>query len=151
MLPGAPSRLPSSIPLRCVLSLGRPGELLGAWVRTGRRPLRLGTGECTLLVARDLGFLLRRCGRVVVRDGGRARALGGERLIAWRTLQIVTGTPFLPQIETLRQLFPGLRVASGRLALPLGLDGAEPALAACAAALVPVRATWIEYRDGRSG
>jgi hypothetical protein len=48
-------------------------------------------------------------------------------------------------------MYPGLRVAQGRIALPIGLDGAEPALAACAAARVPVTATWIEYDGGHSG
>jgi hypothetical protein len=48
-------------------------------------------------------------------------------------------------VQALQALYPGLRVADGRLALPLGLDGAEPALAACAAARVPVAASWIDY------
>jgi hypothetical protein len=100
-----------------------------------------------LVASADLGYLLRRTARVVLRDGARAVALEADRLIAWRTLQIVVGTPYLPALGELRALYPGLRVAGGRLALPLGLDGAEPALAACAAARVPVAATWIEYRD----
>jgi hypothetical protein len=104
-----------------------------------------------LVASADLGFLLRCAARVVVRDGARAVALEADRLIAWRTLQIVVGTPYLPALTELRALYPGLRVAGGRLALPLGLDGAEPALAACAAARVPVAATWIDYRDIQSG
>lgn len=151
MLPGAPSRLPPSFPLRRALSLSHPGELLGAWVRAGQRPLRLRAGGCALLVSADLGYLLRRCGRVVVRDGARPAPIEADRLIAWRTLQIVTGTPYLPHVRELRAMYPGVRVSAGRIALPLGLDGAEPALAACAAARVPVRATWIEYGGGGSG
>lgn len=151
MLPGAPSRLPFAFPLRRTLSLAHPGELLGAWVRVGQRPLRLRAGGCALLVSGDLGFLLRRCMRVVVRAGARPAALESDRLIAWRTLQIVTGAPYLPQVQALRAIYPGLRVSGSRIALPLGLDGAEPALAACAAARVPVRATWIEYGGGTSG
>ena len=151
MLPGAPSRLPSSFPLRRALALAHPGEPLGAWVRMGRWPLHLRAGGCALLASDDLGFLLRRCARVVVRNGARAIALEAERLIAWRTLQIVVGAPYLPQLSELRALFPDLRVAEGKIALPLGLDGAEPALAACAAARVPVAATWIEYRAAHSG
>ncbi len=77
--------------------------------------------------------------------------LDADRLIAWRTLQIVVGTPYLPAASRLQALYPGLRLAEGRIALPLGLDGAEPALAACAAARLPVSRTWIEYRDAGSG
>lgn len=148
MLPGAPSRLPPSYPLRRALALAHPGEPLGAWVRMGRWPLHLRAGGCALLASTDLGFLLRRCPRVVVRDGPRPAVLDAERLIAWRTLQIVVGAPYLPRVQELRAMYPGLRVANGYIALPLGLDGAEPALAACAAARVPVSATWIEYGGG---
>ena len=145
MLPGAPSRLDPSFPLRRALACAHPGDLLGAWVRVGRRPLRLRAGGCALLIATDLGWLLRRSGRVLVRHGGRAVAMDVERLIAWRTLQIVVGAPYLPQVHDLRRLYPELRAVGRRLALPLGLDGAEPALAACAAARVPVAASWIDY------
>jgi hypothetical protein len=151
MLPGAPSRLPASFPLRRALAFAHPGEPLGAWVRMGRWPVHLRAGGCALLASADLGFLLRRAARVVVRDGDRAVALEADRLIAWRTLQIVVGTPYLPELRELRALYPGLRVEEGRLALPLGLDGAEPVLAVCAGARVPVAATWIEYRSTQSG
>ena len=151
MLPGAPSRLPTSFPLRRALDLAHPGELLGAWVRMGRCHLHLRAGGRALLLSADLGHLLRRCGRIAVRHGGRPGVLEAERLIAWRTLQIVVGAPYLPDARELRAIYPGLRVAHGGLALPLGLDGAEPALAACAAVRLPVAATWIEYRDAGSG
>jgi hypothetical protein len=151
MLPGAPSRLHSSFPLRRVLGLAHPGELLGAWVRVARWPLALRAGGCALLAGNDLGYLLRRCGRVIVRHGHRAIVMDADRLIAWRTLQIVVGAPFLPQVQELRAIYPDLRVMGGRIALPLRLDGAEPALAACAAARLPVRATWIEYPGAGSG
>jgi hypothetical protein len=151
MLPGAPSRLHSSFPLRRALGLAHPGDLLGAWVRVGRWPLCLRADGRALLAGTDLGYLLRRCGRVLVRHGRRVMVMDADRLIAWRTLQIVVGAPFLPQVQELRALYPDLRVAGGRIALPLGLDGAEPALAACAAARVPVTATWIEYGGAPSG
>ena len=138
MLPGAPSRLHPSYPLRRALGLTHPGDPLGAWVRMARWPLHLG-------------YLLRRCARVLVRHGGSALVLDADRLIAWRTLQIVVGAPYLPQANALRAMYPGLRITPGRIALPIGLDGAEPALAACAAARVPVAATWIEYGADASG
>ena len=99
MLPGAPSRLPSSFLLRRALAFAHPGEPLGAWVRMGRWPLHLRARGRALLASPDLGFLLRRCGRVVVRDSHGAVALDAERLIAWRTLQIVVGAPFLPAVR----------------------------------------------------
>lgn len=151
MLPGAPSRLAPSFPLRRALALAHPGEPLGAWVRLGRWPLHLRAGGCALLASADLAYLLRRCARVLVRHASRPRIFDVERLIAWRTLQIVVSAPYLPNVRELQALYPGIRVAGGRIALPLGLDGAEPALAACAAARLPVTATWIEYRDGGSG
>src|SRR3954452_11726735 len=72
MFPGALSRLRSSYPLRRALALAHPGEPLGAWVRMGRWPLHLRAGGCALLASADLGYLLRRCGRVLVRNGERS-------------------------------------------------------------------------------
>ena len=51
MLPGAPSRLTLSYPLRRALGLAHPGEPLGAWVRVARWPLHLRAGGRALLVA----------------------------------------------------------------------------------------------------
>ena len=113
MLPGAPTRLLPSFPLRRALALAYPGEPLGAWVRQGRWPLHLRAGGRALLAGPDLGWLLRRCARVLVRDNTGPVVLGSERLIAWRTLQIVVGTPFLPPLHDLQALYPGLRVHEG--------------------------------------
>jgi hypothetical protein len=146
MLPGAPYQLLPRVSLLAVLGHARPGELLGAWLRGCSRPLRLRAARRALLASADLGLLLRRCGRVAVRDGGRVTVLDAQRLIGWRTLQIVTGAPFLPGLEELRVLFPNLQVTGGRIAVPLGLGSAEEALALCAAESLPVLATWIDYR-----
>jgi hypothetical protein len=120
-------------------------------VRAGRWALHLRAGGCALLAAHDLGFLLRRCERILLRVEGRAAVLGAETLIAWRTLQVAVGSPYLPGLATLRRAFPDLVISRGRLTLPLGLEPPEPALAACAAARVPVSASWIEYRAAKSG
>jgi hypothetical protein len=151
MIPGAPARLPSSFPLRRALGFAHPGEPLGAWVRTGRCPLHLRVGGRALLASAELAYLLRRCGRVLVRHGARARVLSTEQLIAWRTLQIVVGAPWLPDVGRLRELYPDIQVAGRHLLLPLGLDGAESVLAACAAERIPVSASWIAYGAGGSG
>jgi hypothetical protein len=107
-------------------------------------PLRAGGRD--LICSSDLGYLLRRCRRVLVRQRADVRACDADELIAWRTLQIVVGAPYLPPLTTLRALCPDLRAQRGRIAFPLGLSRAEPILAACAAARVPVAATWIDYR-----
>jgi hypothetical protein len=146
MLPGAPCQLLPRVSLLAVLGHARPGELLGVWLRGCPRPLRLRAARCALLASADLGLLLRRCGRVAVRDGGCIAVLDAQRLIGWRTLQIVIGAPFLPRLEDLRVLFPDLRVTSGRIAVPLGAGSAEEALALCAAERLPVLASWIDYR-----
>ena len=146
MLPGAPCQLLPRVPLLAVLGHARPGEHLGAWVRGCTRPLRLRAARRALLASADLGWLLRRCGRVAVRDSGRIAVLDGQRLIGWRTLQIVSGAPFLPGLAQLRLLFPDLRVTGSRIADPLGSGSAEEVLAFCAAEHLPVLATWIDYR-----
>ena len=146
MLPGAPSRLPSSYPLRRALGFAHPGELLGAWVRVARWPLHLRAGGCALLCTNDLGSLLRRCNRVLLRVEQEPTVLPADTLISWRTLQIVVGAPYLPQVHRLRALFPDLVAEPGGLAVPLGLDTPEPVLGWCNALQVPVVATRIEYR-----
>lgn len=151
MFPGAPSRLPSSFPLRRALAFAHPGEPLGAWVRIGRWPLHLRAGGCALIASTDLGFLLRRAARVLVRHGSMPSVLDADRLVAWRTLQVVVSAPYLPALRELRALYPGLRVRRGRIALPVGLDGGEAGLAACARTGVPVAATWIDYERPGSG
>ncbi|MGH7499375.1 MAG: hypothetical protein ACREL3_11045 [Gemmatimonadales bacterium] len=146
MLPGAPSQLLPATPLATVLALAHPGELLGAWVRGCRAPCRLQADRRSLLVGADLGALLRHCIRVAVRERGRATVLEVRCLIAWRTLRIVIGAPCLPRIERLRSLYPELIVHGNRIGVPIGLGPPEEALAACAAARVPVVSTWIDYR-----
>jgi hypothetical protein len=146
MLPGAPSQLPPSVSLPAVLILARPGEQLGAWVRGAGHRLALRAGGRSLLIGADLGALLRRCTRVAVRQGQHVVAHEARHLIAWRTLRVVTGTPFLPGLERLRALFPELCARESRLWLPIGLGGPEEALSACTAARIPVLSSRIDYR-----
>jgi hypothetical protein len=131
------------------MGLAPPGEVLGAWVRGCRRALRLHVAAlghvCRLLAAQDLGFLLRHCNRIAIRHGQDIAVLPADRLIAWRTLQIVTGAPYLPDLQQLRVLYSGLRLSRGRIAVAIGRDSGQAALAACAAARVPVLATWVDY------
>lgn len=129
MLIGAPSQLLPATRLDTVLRLVEPGRPLGVWARGGRRPLRLRSGGCALLAGADLGALLRRCALIAVRCKGSVVVARAEELIAWRTLQIVTGAPCLPEIDRLRSLVPGLEVSRNaarrptRSRQPGGSDG----------------------------
>ncbi|MGH2709237.1 MAG: hypothetical protein ACRDJK_13230, partial [Actinomycetota bacterium] len=148
MPPDVPSPLRPDTPLACVFRLVRPAEALGAWVRTIGSPVKLrGTGVCcrrALLLSGDLGFLLRRTGRVAVRHGDRVVVAPVEQLIGWRALRIVLGAPYLPPPQ-LQLLFPELRVKGPIISLPIGLGSPEEVLAIFAAEGIPVAATQIEY------
>ena len=150
MFPGSPARLLPTGYLRALLPLASSGAVLGVWLRGCTRPqavrCRGPEGPRQLLLADDLGFLLRRCGRVALRDGQTVRSVPAGVLIGCRVLEIVLAAPYLPPPEQLRELFPGAGVREGVVALPLGLGSPEEALALCAAEGLAVSATRIAYR-----
>jgi hypothetical protein len=149
MFPGSPAPLLPGTLLHVVLRLAGSGRPLGAWVRGCRRMVTVrGPGARVVVAGADLGALLRRCDRVVVRDGTSLAVVPASRLIQWRVLEVVLGTPYLPPPPQLRALFPALRATAGRLAVPLGLGSAEEALAACAAERVAVVSSSIVYHPG---
>jgi hypothetical protein len=134
--------------LTTALHLARPGRPLGLWVRGCRRLVSLrAPGRRLVVIGGDLGALLRRCDRVVVRDGEAPVALAASRLIGWRVLEIVLGTPFLPPPAQLRTLFPALRNVHGSIAIPIGLGSAEEALSVCVRERLPVVSTRIAYQS----
>jgi hypothetical protein len=149
MFPGSPARVRPAVPLPSLLPLAQPGIVLGVWLRGCTRPAAIRcrgpSGLRHLLAAEDLGYLLRRCGRVAVRDGDRVTSVPAAVLVGWRVLEIVLAAPYLPAPDQLRALFPTARVREGVLALPIGLGSAEEALALCAAERLPVAATRIAY------
>lgn len=150
MFPGSPARVHPSWALRSVLPLAEAGSVLGVWLRGCRRPQGVRydepSGPRYLLVSDDLGYLLRRCSRVAVRDGGEVRAVSAGVLVGCRVLEIVLATPYLPAPHQLRRLFPAARVCEGVVALPLGFGSPEEALALCASERLPVSETRIAYR-----
>jgi hypothetical protein len=152
MFPGSPARLRPAVPMHSLLPLARPGIVLGVWSRDCRRPAAIrcrGPGGIRhLLAAEDMGYLLRRCGEVAVRDGERVTPVPAGVLIGWRVLEIVLAAPYLPSPHQLRALFPTARVRQGALALPIGLGSAEEALAVCASERLPVAGTRIAYITG---
>ena len=149
MFPGSPARVRPAVSLQSLISLARPGCVLGVWLRGCSRPAAVRCpapgGVRHLLVAQDLGYLLCRCTRVVVRDGERLTSLPSGVLVGWRVLEVVLGAPYLPPPDQLRALCPAARVHEGVLTLPLGLGSAEEALAVCATERLPVAATRIAY------
>lgn len=152
MFPGSPSPLRPTVPLRALIDLVRPGEVLGAWVRDCRNPCRCRTSLQIgrfLLAASDLGLLLHHCRRVAVWDHG-VVAVESTRLIRCRVLQIVLGTPYLPPPSQLRALYPAIRLEGHTIALPIGLGSAEEALSLCVTEKIPVLGSRIEYH-GCSG
>jgi hypothetical protein len=147
MSQGSPAPLLATDVLTAILPLVHPGGLTGAWLRGCRRLLRLRSAGRSLLVCSDLGVLLRRCNLIAIRHGKRVVVVDAERLIAWRTLRIVTGATELPGVEQLRRLIPRLEARGSFIDVPIGLGGPEKALAACMAVGVPVVASSITYRD----
>ena len=147
MFPGSPAPLPPATPLAALLNLVAPGTTAGVWLRGGSaaRVLQL-PGARRVTVAPDLGVLLRRCERIVVRHGGRLDLLSASQLVRCRVLEIVLGTPFLPAPAQLRALYPTLAEGPRGYAIPIGLGSAEEALAICAVERMPVRSTRIGYR-----
>ena len=149
MFPGSPARVRPAISLQSLIPLARRGSVLGVWLRGCLRPAAIrcpaADGARHLLVAQDLGYLLCRCARIVVRDGERLTPVPSGVLVGWRVLEVVLGAPYLPTPDQLRALFPAARVHEGVLTLPLGLGSAEEALAVCAAERLPVAATRIAY------
>ena len=98
-----------------------------------------------MLAADDLGLLVAGCSQVVVRDGEQMLSVESGVLVGWRVLEVVLAAPYLPTPGQLRDLLPGARVRDNELALPIGLGSAEEALAACAAARLPVAESRIGY------
>ena len=148
VFPGSPAPLRPGTPLASVIRLAHPGVPVGAWVRGCQRLFVIrAPGRKIVLAGVDLSALLRRCDRVVIRDGDAAVAVAASVLVGWRVLEVVLGTPFLPPPAQLRALFPRLRATPGTLAIPIGLGSAEEALAICAGERVPVVGTRIAYES----
>ena len=131
MFTGPPLPLRPDVPLLQLRSVISSHLNVGAWFRGSARRLLLYTragGRCSgVLIAADLGLLLRRCNRVVVRQGRQLVLLESELLIKWRALRVVTGAPWMPCPARLQELFPGrsfLGIGSGESLneTPAGMD-----------------------------
>lgn len=126
--------------------------MLGAWVAQPqqRRICAQGPsgGRGPLLLSHDLGFLLSRCCRVLLRVGEQPSVLGADTVIRWKALQIATATPYLPGLARLQGLFPGLRVTAGGFLVPVPRESPEEILALCIEEGVRVTGSRIVYQPG---
>jgi hypothetical protein len=68
---------------------------------------------------------------VAVREGDRTIVLASETLIEWRALQVATATPYLPGLDRLEALCPGLRSNPNGFLVPVVKQSAEEVLALC--------------------
>jgi hypothetical protein len=150
MLSGPPLPLPHDIPVHQLLAYARQPGTLGAWVRGSVRTLHLyesASGDShRLLIGPDLGLLLGRCDRVVLRMGTLPVVLDAEAIIRWRVLQVVTATPHLPPLERLNEIFPAARPDSSGFQIAISSRTPEHILAQCLAHGIPVRESRIIYQ-----
>jgi hypothetical protein len=153
---GPPLPIPSDYPLARLIDLVQPIDLgrspidgLGVWLRdvAGAIPMYVAARGrcCRMLLSGDLGLLLGRCSRVVVREGSRPQVLDAEAVIHWRALQVVTSTPCLPNLERLREIFPDALLDSAGFRVPVGSIAPEVVLAECLTHSIMVTESRIVY------
>jgi len=146
---GPPLPLSSRHSLGELLAHARPCETLGAWVRgcsPGQHIVRIGGAAAyRVLASSDLGLLLSRCDRILLREAERPVLLEASALIEWRALQVATATPYLPGLERLKALFPGLCASDTTMRVPLGAHEPEEVLACCLAEGIQVTGSSVVY------
>jgi hypothetical protein len=147
MFSGPPLPLPPELPLIQLRGYAQMPGILGAWVRGCAHKLRIvdSAGARQILVSSDLGLLLGRCNRVALREGQEPVVLEVEVVIQWRTLQIVTATPYLPGLDRLSVLFPGLRSGPTGLMVPILTRSPEEVLAECLSHGMQVNGSRVVY------
>jgi hypothetical protein len=102
--------------------------------------------RCHMLLSEDLGFLLGRCSHVAIREAHHSLVLDANEIIRWRTLQVITGTPHLPCLEALAELFPGAHVGLSGFNVPLPCRAPEEVMAHCVAQGIEVKGSRIVYQ-----
>lgn len=150
MFSGPPLPLPHDFPLQRLVTLIHSKRDVGVWHRDAGHQHRLSitaAGRCiAVLIGGDLGALLRCCSQVLVREGSEPRLLDANVLIQWRALQVVTGTPYLPAGERLKEIFPGAHLNDDGFCLPTEGQPPEEVLADCLRHEIPVVGSRIIYR-----
>jgi hypothetical protein len=72
--------------------------------------------------------------------------LEAELLIQWRVLQVVTGTPYLPGLERLSDIFRTAHLDPTGFQIPIPTRTPEEVLGECLAYGIPVAGSRIVYR-----
>ena len=141
--------LSPNVPLSELLGYSRPPGPLGAWIRGGVFRLYIHKipqrSRCPVLASADLGFLLGRCAQVAVRESALTVVLASETVIHWRALQVVTGAPYLPGLDRLEEMIPGLRAATNGFLVPVRRESPEEVLATFVAEGVRIIGSRIVY------
>ncbi len=149
MFSGPPLPLPPDLPLRHLWPHTRASGSLGAWMRGSLRRFRFyntSDNYCgPILVNADLGFLLGRCSRIALREQTELVVLETDVLIQWRALQVVTGSPYLPGLERLNNVFPGAQLSPAGFQVPIPTGSPEEVLAECVAHGIQVAGSRIIY------
>lgn len=83
---------------------------------------------------------------VAVRAGDRTVILASEVVIEWRALQVATATPYLPGLNHLRALFPGLQTTPNGFLVPVAKQPVEEVLAFCLKEGMQVRGSRVVYQ-----
>jgi hypothetical protein len=155
MLSGPPLPLPQDIPLHQLLAYASQPGTLGAWVRGSVRTLHLyearNGAAHRLLIDSDLGHLLACCDRVVLREGTQPVVLGADAIIRWRTLQVVTSSPYLPGLPLLHQVLPRAHLTRSGFQIAIGRQNPEQVLAECLTHGIPVRESRVVYESWERG
>jgi hypothetical protein len=149
MFTGPPLPLSLDITIRHLLELTHGLPSAGAWVREAPRELRMRLSDpgrrSRILISRDLGLLLRRCRKIVLRSGSDAVVLEASVLIQWRALQVVTGTPCLPAPERLKEIFPEAHLDASSFEVPIQSRLPEEVLTDCLLHGIPVAESRVVY------
>ena len=149
MFSGPPLPLPPDFPLNQLVTLIGCSDNVGVWLRDCGRQQFLSitaSGRCIeVVIGGDLGGLLRGCTRVVVRSGTQTLVVEANALIRWRALQVVTGTPWLPCPDRLRDIFPEADLEPAGFTVPTRGRAPEEVLAECVAHGIPVAESRIVY------
>lgn len=149
MFSGPPLPLLTDLPLCRLFDYTRPPELLGAWLRGCKNTVRISeagsAGRRRVLISSDLGFLLSQCSQIALREGTELVVLRAELIIHWRALQVVTAAPYLPGLERLSAVLPGLRSNHNGFQVPIAVRSPEEVLAECLANGLQVSGSRVVY------
>ena len=98
-----------------------------------------------MVISDDLGVLLRSCGHVILREGSQPIVIDAAMVIQWRTLQVITATPYLPGLESLKAQFPEIQLHPAGLSVPIRAWSPEFVLAECLAHGIQVAGSRVVY------